>query len=443
MSKREIKQMHVTEKRNKKGEIVSYKARISVGDEIILDTSDPNNPQEKRKQVWRVLTIPHNDSRLEGLSPAKRLRAAQAIANEWAEEQQAAYERDHNAKDKTKITLKDFINEHWIPQFVNNGKHKPSSVEFYNYMATDIVSYFGAEKKLKDISNEDIIVFVKWMQQSARTGKDAPYSASTIQHHFAALRNIMKFALRFHYINTDPFSELDEGDKPSREQKPVDFLKLEDAKRFVKCLDDEYKAALEAGTGAKAYIRLFWSCFFNTLLTLGLRRGECLGLQWQDINESKQTLKVERNVTMDKNSPNKRHIGTPKSGKSRVVHIPPRLLSMLKTLKAEQERRLDCKLLPNAFIFGTDEDLYTPTYPTVPTRRLSEFIKRNNLPDVSPHDLRHSCASLAIAAGASAKEVQTLLGHADISTTFDNYVGLFDEANEAVVSSVDRMISQG
>ena len=55
------------------------------------------------------------------------------------------------------------------------------------------------------------------------------------------------------------------------------------------------------------------------------------------------------------------------------------------------------------------------------------FDKERNLPNISPHDLRHSCASLLLMSGASVKDAQDFMGHADAGTTLKYYVATTDE----------------
>src|SRR4051812_16995434 len=63
------------------------------------------------------------------------------------------------------------------------------------------------------------------------------------------------------------------------------------------------------------------------------------------------------------------------------------------------------------------------------------------MPKLTPHDLRHTAASLAIQAGANVKAVQRMLGHASAAMTLDTYAGLFDSDLESVADRMDQAIS--
>jgi integrase len=62
-------------------------------------------------------------------------------------------------------------------------------------------------------------------------------------------------------------------------------------------------------------------------------------------------------------------------------------------------------------------------------------------PRITPHDLRHTAASLAVSAGANVKAVQKMLGHASAAMTLDVYADLFDRDAEAVADAHDQRLS--
>lgn len=394
---------------NKQGEITGYRLRACVGRD------------EQYKQVWRTCTI----SRPEGLTPAKERKEVKRLAEEWETAQKAEYERTHSKEDRDRITLADFIKNHWWTDHVMDGTHAPSSVSFFAYTSNDIIAYFGEKKRLNQIDAETVKRYIKYLNTEARTKQGNPYSATTVQHHFSTLRNILEYARRFHYIQSDPCQDLSQKEKPHRDAKKVDFLEADKARELIRCLESE---------------PLFWRAFVNILITCGLRRGECIGLQWRDIDADKLTLSISRNVTMDKNSPDKIRVGSTKTGESRTVPLSPRVYGLLMQLKREQEERLQMKIMPACYIFSRQADPQRPIYPTEPTRFMRKFIGRHNLPDVSPHDLRHTAATLALEAGANLKEVQQLLGHADPATTMAFYTGVTEEAQRRTVEGIESLI---
>ena len=398
----------VIERKDKNGNFTKYKLMCCVGRD------------EANKQIWRTKTI----NRPEGLTPAKERKEVQRIADDWETEQKADYERNHSKVDKSKITLAEFVNEHWWPDHVLDGEHTPNSVSFFKHMSDDILEYFGSKKKLEQIDAEAIKRYIKYLRKEATTKNGTPLSATTVQHHFGTLRNILEYARRFHYIKYNPCMDLSQKEKPHRDNKKIDFLTPEQAQRFMKCLNDE---------------PMFWQCFMNILITTGLRRGECVGLQWGDVDSNRLEMAVKRSVSIDKGAENKIHIGETKTKEQRTVPISQRLNGMLKRFKAEQEGTYG-KLMPSAFIFCRSDNPYAPIYPTAPTRWQHRFVERNNLPKMSPHDLRHTAATLALESGADLKQVQELLGHKDPSTTMAFYAGVTEEAKRRTVEGIESLI---
>lgn len=427
----------IVEKKNKAGTLISYKIMVCVGRD------------EQNKQVWRTTTIQRPD----GLTPAKERKEIERQADAWEQEQKAEYERTHSKEDKSKITFADFVHNRWWTDHVMDGTHTPSSISFYKYMSEDLVSYFG-KKKLNSIDAEAVKRYIKYLNTEAVSKNGEPLAPTTIQHHFGTLRNIMQYARRFHYIQFDPCQDLSQKEKPHRGKKKVDFLEPDQAQRFIQVLSNEYNNAYNSlkrinDTESDEYKRalgeyrkaLYWQCLLNVLITTGLRRGECVGLQWGDLDGEKLTLSISRNVSIDKDSPEKYHIGDTKTGEDRVVPISLRLYGMLMSFKREQETKYQASLMPSAFVFCNETNPYAPLYPTTVTRHVSKFIKRYNLPNVSPHDLRHTAATLALESGADLKQVQELLGHKDASTTMQFYAGVTDEAKRRTVEGIESLIA--
>jgi integrase len=114
---------------------------------------------------------------------------------------------------------------------------------------------------------------------------------------------------------------------------------------------------------------------------------------------------------------------TPKtSTSSRVVPIMVSTLSLLRRLKHQRQSENPTAILEDSFIFPSEASIFSPRNPDAVTRRVKRFMKQHNLPDLSPHDLRHSCATLLLSSGADIKSVQEILGHANASTTLNFYV---------------------
>jgi integrase len=157
-------------------------------------------------------------------------------------------------------------------------------------------------------------------------------------------------------------------------------------------------------------------CIVLLLLFAGIRRGELVGLKWGDIDFIRKTICVQRNVTYTKGSGI--IIGTPKTSEStRVIPLP----SIVEEALKEYIEQLDYEVSTDCFLFPRIGEPTSPRDPNAITKRMKRFVLRHNLPDVSPHDLRHTCASLLLVSGADIKSVQEILGHSDAATTLNYY----------------------
>ena len=91
----------------------------------------------------------------------------------------------------------------------------------------------------------------------------------------------------------------------------------------------------------------------------------------------------------------------------------------------------------NEYVFKWDDG--RPYHPDYITRKYKEILRKNGLPEIRFHDLRHSCASILIGQGCNLKDVQEWLGHADIQTTGNIYGHL---TNDRLKMIGDSMTSQ-
>jgi len=143
------------------------------------------------------------------------------------------------------------------------------------------------------------------------------------------------------------------------------------------------------------------------LLFTGLRRGELLGLKWDDVTEN--TLTVRRGVYQE-------------GGKAMVEDFKAKTSKSLRTVPLLPEVAHLVQTLPHCgeFVFGTKTG--TLWHPRNFSRDYNKFFKALQLeyPEVralSPHCCRHTFATLTMESGADVRIVQQLLGHTDINTT--------------------------
>ena len=165
---------------------------------------------------------------------------------------------------------------------------------------------------------------------------------------------------------------------------------------------------------------LQWQTYISLAADTGLRRGECCGLQWSDIDFKAGTVTVRRNLQYTAAAGV--YATSPKNGKVRVVDVGPDTLALLKQLRVRQARSCFSE-----WCF-TQEGTAEPMHPQSPTRYFKKFGERYGVKDFHPHKLRHSSASIAITSGADVVSVSERLGHSDTAVTLRMYAHANEES---------------
>jgi integrase len=198
----------------------------------------------------------------------------------------------------------------------------------------------------------------------------------------------------------------------------------------------ELRAFLAAVEGDRLYA--LWLLAAST----GMRRGELLGLSWPDADLGRARVAVRRSlVTVG----HEVVVSEPKTAKGRrSVALDPATVSALKAWRKVQaaERLAWGPAWTDSGLVFTRED-GRPLHPREVTRAFTRHVLAADLPVIRLHDLRHTHATLALAAGVHPKVVQERLGHANIAITLDTYSHAVPALEEQAAAAVARLVFGG
>jgi integrase len=174
-------------------------------------------------------------------------------------------------------------------------------------------------------------------------------------------------------------------------------------------------------------------------LACGLRRGELAGLRWSDIDLERATLEVvhQRTVDSEWNVVSKE----PKGTSRRTIDLGPGVVAAVREhrSRAASERLAAGPVWQDCGLVFVDQ-LGRPYHPDRFTRMFRHVSAKAAVPLIRLHDARHSCATLALAAGIHPKVVQQLLGHASWSTTMDLYTHRVERLQREASAIIEALV---
>jgi integrase len=245
---------------------------------------------------------------------------------------------------------------------------------------------------------------------------DRGLSARTIRYTHAVLRSALKQAVRWKLLLANPAQLVD---LPRQTRRGVGVLTVEQARAFIPAMAGHPYDAL-----------------FALAMTTGMRPSEYLALTWTDIDLVHGTVRVSRTLEWGKGGWQFADTKRPRS--RRAIKLQSWVIDLL-----EQRRQRSAS--KNAG--GPGRDLVFVAKRGGPIRE-SRFVRRYfkpllrsaGLPDIRLYDLRHTAATLSLAAGVSPKVVSEQLGHASVAFTLDVYSHVLPHMQEAAAAKVEALL---
>ncbi len=304
-----------------------------------------------------------------------------------------------------RITVSQWL-ERWLTEILP-GRVAPATIDNYRVIVdVHIVPVLG-RKRLTKLTPDDVQQLIRMkeveVRQEAADDRCAVvgYSVSTLRRIRAVLVQAIKQAERWGLVGRN-VAALTDGPKAVRVEGRS--MTLEQARMLMQAVKED---RLEA-----AYV---------VMLSLGLRRGELLGLSWSDIDFDGASITI-RQALPARRAGEALVLREPKSGSRRTLMVPSQVLTSLRRHRAAQnaERmRLGVSWADTGLVFTTESG--SAIDPRNFHRSTSAIAKKAGLGHWHPHQLRHSAASIMLAQAVPLEVVSEVLGHASIRMTKDVY----------------------
>ena len=276
-------------------------------------------------------------------------------------------------KEKAPLYVVDFL-KYWIEEIIKNQIEVSTYQSYRNSIYRHILPYFENYKKgleLKDITFIDLQDFVDYMHREGRVDKSGGLKTKTIKHYVSNISKALDFAVKRRMIPSNPCRSID---YPKSAKYVSGFLSVSQIEKLLKTVKN---------TNIETAIIL--------ATHYGLRRGEILGLRWQDVDFENNVLWIRNTrvrITTNIEKPTKN------DASRRAMPLMETVKQHLLAEKAKQDgysKAMGEGYSKNDYVCKWENG--RPFEVSYLNRTLTQILKDLGLPHVRLHDLRHSTAT--------------------------------------------------
>lgn len=325
-----------------------------------------------------------------------------------------------------KVTLNEFSNQ-WLETYVKPNLAPTTHQGYEEKLNKHILPYLGNKRldKIKPLDLDNLYNFLL-TKQTNRKDKDGNYktlSPTSVHKVHEILSSIFSNALRWDLVPYNPCTKVVQPKYRSTK---------------MTCYDEETSKRLINALLQKAPIK--YKCLVILAILTGFRRGELVGLHWNDIDFKNHKISVKRSAYYLSDQPTSEK--DPKTDLStRTIAVPSICFDLLKQWRCEQSKMK----LALGKSWKSSENIFTTNYggimnPATGPKWFSSFLAKNNFPHIRFHDLRHTFATLLINNNVDVKTVSHKLGHASTNTTLKFYVHDLESTDKASAELLENML---
>ncbi len=364
----------------------------------------------KRGTTWQVIVDGPRDAngkRQQKWVTVKTKKEADALAAQMTVAVENGTFLEADAK---KLTVNEYLTQ-WLEMKAQSLK--PSAHRRYRENIDSHVRPFLGKTKLAKLSGLHI-------QSFYADRLKAGYSPSTVNLLHNILHGAMKGAVRLRLIATNPTEMVD----PPRPNNPeMQAWNAQQASAFLAVADQHE-----------------WTALWRLAITTGARRGELLGLKWEDIDWAQNALSIRR--TLSRGEKGGFEFGTPKTQKGkRKVELTASVIAILQVHRRKQlETRLarGTAYQDQGLVFANP--IGQPLHPNTVRNQFLKLVAQAGVPAIRIHDIRHTHATLMLANGENPKVVSERLGHANIGITLDRYSHVTPTMQREAANRLDKLL---
>lgn len=323
----------------------------------------------------------------------------QQEAKDWVLSQRTAYKNGVLVANN-KVTVGEFI-DRWMAEVVKY------QVRESTFDTQQII----INKHIKPTLGTVLLIKLtpSHLQNLLATKSEEGYSRRTVKYIHTIMKQLLDQAKRWNLVGVNIAESVS---CPKVEKKPIEPLTQQQINSFLHVLKDDPLYPL-----------------FVTILSTGLRRGEALGLKWENVDLVEGVVSVKGIITSVKG---KTVWGEPKTLSSRrIVALPDYTKCTLIDHKLKQ-------VVDSEYVFCTSKG--TPYSPRNILRFFKKIAELSGLPpETTIHSLRHFFVSYALSQGVPVRDVQGIVGHADFRTTANTYGHLMEGAQVEAAKKINKL----